>query len=273
MIGGTNGLGRAIAAQAVAQGVRVTVVGRTLRETPSARLSFVQADLSSMREAVEVGRELQVGDCDVLLFTTGTFAARTREETPEGVERDLAVSFLSRLAILRELASRLGTSRPDRSFRPRVFVMGSPGWGELGTVADLNSERGYKTMKAHGNTLAGNEALVVAGERRFPGPAYFGLAPGVVRSGIRANVLGEGSAAHRLTETLIGILAQSPDTYARRTLPVLFTPDLEGRNGYMFGAKGTPIRPSRGFDAEHAQCFLAESEALLRRALESALPR
>ncbi|MFD3583786.1 SDR family NAD(P)-dependent oxidoreductase [Streptomyces sp. NPDC058683] len=272
VVGGTDGLGRAIASTAVSRGARVTVVGRTFREAPSVRLSFVPADLSSMREAVGLGRELPVEDCDLLLLTTGTFAGKVREETAEGLERDMAVSFLSRLAVLRELAGRLGSARTEKSFRPRVFVMGSPGWGELGTITDLNTEGDYKAMKAHGNTLAGNEALALAGDSRFPGPSFFGLAPAVIKTDIRANLLGDGTGVHRVTETLIGLLAQSAQSYARRMVPLMFAPDLEGRSGDLFGRNGDPIRPSRGFDKDYALRFLTESEALLDRALSDGRP-
>src|SRR5882724_13417140 len=71
VIGGTNGLGRAIAAQALARGAEVTVVGRTFRDAPTARLTFVAADLSSMSEAIRVGRELPAESFDLVLFTTG----------------------------------------------------------------------------------------------------------------------------------------------------------------------------------------------------------
>jgi NAD(P)-dependent dehydrogenase (short-subunit alcohol dehydrogenase family) len=100
VIGGTNGLGRAIAQQALARGAEVTVVGRTFRDDSAAGLKFVAADLSSMSEAVSVGRELPAESFDVVLFTTGIIAAKTREETTEHVERDVAISYLSRLAVL-----------------------------------------------------------------------------------------------------------------------------------------------------------------------------
>jgi hypothetical protein len=64
----------------------------------------VAADLSSMSEAVRVGRELPAESFDVVLFTTGIIAAKTREETPEHVERDVAISYLSRLAVLQGLS-------------------------------------------------------------------------------------------------------------------------------------------------------------------------
>ncbi|MFG2276116.1 SDR family NAD(P)-dependent oxidoreductase [Streptomyces chartreusis] len=267
MVGGTDGLGRAIAARAVAQGAHVTVVGRTFRDTPSPRLTFVRADLSSMRTATEIGRELPAENADVLFFSTGIIAAPTREETTEGVERDLAVGFLNRLAILEQVADRVGTARPDSTAKPRVFCMGSPGWGELGTPTDLNSEQNYTSSKAHGNSIAGNEALVLAGADRYPQLAFFGLAPGVIKTGIRSNLLGEGSMRHRIIEGLIGVLAQSASTYAEHIVPLLFADEIEGRSGAVFNRKGRPILPSRGFDKDYAHRFLTASETILERAM------
>jgi NAD(P)-dependent dehydrogenase (short-subunit alcohol dehydrogenase family) len=267
IVGGTNGLGRAIAQQALARGADVTVIGRTFRDEPAARLTFVAADLSSMSEAVRVGRELPAESFDVVLFTTGIIAARKREETQEQVERDVAISYLNRLAILQGLSPRLGSAREDGAPRPRVFVMGSPGVGTLGDPGDLNSEENYKPLAAHANTVAGNEILVLGAKDRFPGPAFFGLGPYLIKTGIRSNLLGEGSITHRLVETAVGIFMQSPETYAKRIVPLLFAPELEGRTGLMFGHKAQPIRPTQGLDGAYVNRYLSASEALLRRAL------
>ena len=267
VIGGTNGLGRAIARQALTRGADVTVVGRKFRDDPAARLTFVAADLSSMSEAVRVGRELPAESFDVVLFTTGIIAAKTREETPEHVERDVAISYLSRLAVLQGLSPRLGAARSDGAPRPRVFVMGSPGTGTIGNPDDLNSEDNYRSMAAHDNTIAGNEILVLGAKDRFPGPAFFGLAPYLVKTGIRSNVLGEGSLTHKLVETAVGFFMQSPEAYAKRMVPLLFAPDLEGRTGLMFGHKAQPILPTRGLDGAYIDRYLSASEGLLRRAL------
>jgi NAD(P)-dependent dehydrogenase (short-subunit alcohol dehydrogenase family) len=267
VIGGTNGLGRAIAQQALARAAEVTVVGRTFRDDPAARLTFVAADLSSMKEAVRVGRELPAESFDLVLFTSGIIAAKTREETPEHVERDVAISYLSRLAVLQGLSPRLGSAREPGAPRPRVFVMGSPGTGATGNPDDLNSEKSYRTTVAHANTIAGNEILVLGAKDRFPGPAFFGLAPYLVKTGIRSNLLGDGSITHKLVETAVGIFMQSPDTYAKRMVPLLFTPELEGKTGLMFGHKAQPILPTQGLDSAYIDRYLSASEALLRRAL------
>ncbi|WP_206308860.1 NAD-dependent epimerase/dehydratase family protein [Streptomyces sp. A1136] len=266
VVGGTGGLGRAVAQQSLALGAKVTVVGRTFRDHPTDRLTFVQADLSSMREAVRLGRELPAETYDVAFFSLGIMAAKTREETAEGIERDLAVSYLSRLALLQGLGPRLGTARPDSAPQARVFIMGAPGAGNTGRLEDLNSEHGYKPMAAHMNTVAGNEILVLAGNRRLPGPAYFGLNPGLIKTDIRSNYLGEGSLLHRLAEAVVGLAGPSPQTYAARIVPLLFADDLNGRTALMFNNKAQVIRPSAGLDTHYTDRFLDASETLLHRA-------
>jgi hypothetical protein len=269
VIGGTNGLGRAIAGLAMARGTDVTVVGRTLRQFPEGQPKFVRADLSLMADALRLGEDLAVEDIDVVLFTAGIIAAKTREETAEGIERDMAVSFLNRVAILKRLSSRLGIARPPGAPQPRVFVMGSPGSGALGNPDDLNSEElKYGAMAAHANTVAGNEALALGANGMFPGPAYFGLGPGLIKTGIRENYMGRnGSLGYRLFEGAIGLFLQSPDQYARRIVPLLFTPALNGRSGILFNRKGRPTSPSKGFDGSYVTRYIVAANQLLDRAL------
>ena len=55
VVGGTDGLGRAIALAAAARGAQVVVVGRTNRVEGVPGVSFVKADLSLMRDAAALG--------------------------------------------------------------------------------------------------------------------------------------------------------------------------------------------------------------------------
>ncbi|MFI2364058.1 hypothetical protein [Promicromonospora sp. NPDC019610] len=267
VVGGTNGLGQAIARQALALGADVTIVGRTLRDDRHERLHFVQADLSSMKEAVRLGEELPVENQDVVLFTNGITAAKVREETPEGIERDMAISYLSRYAMLRGLDERIGTARAAGSAPARVFIMAGPGGDQEGDPGDLNALKDYNQNTAHMNTVAANEALTVHGASTTPGPVYFGLNPGLIKTDIRANYLGEGSFAHKITEALVGLLSQSAQTYAKRIVPLLFTDDLDGRNGLMFDRKARPIRVSLSMTPQRVDSFMTASEELLRTAV------
>lgn len=265
VVGGTDGLGRAIARAMADRGASVSIIGRTLRDPPSERISFIKADLSSMKEAFAVGRALPV-DLDVLVLTTGIFAAKTREVTAEGVERDMAVSYLSRFAILEALIPRLEAERPSGARPVRVFVMGFPGAGNLGDPSDLNAERSYSAMSVHMSTVAANEALVLSLAKRRPSLRIYGLNPGLIKTAIRSNYMGEGSLMHRVSEAIIGWLTPTPEAYAERLVPLLFAPEIEARSGLMFGAKATAILPTDGMTEARVAQIMEASSALLARA-------
>jgi NAD(P)-dependent dehydrogenase (short-subunit alcohol dehydrogenase family) len=265
LIGGTGGIGRAFSHSLAARGARVLVVGRTFRDHDIPGIEFLSADLTLLREAADLAGRLQAETLDLVVFTTGIIAGPQREETDEGIERDLAVSYLNRLVILRAIADRLGSARPDPRSRPRVFVMGNPGQGAGGTPDDLNSERSYKSMPVHMNTVAANEALVLDAAHRFPHLDVFGLAPGLVRTGIRSNLMGPNSLRYKLLEAALTPFAAATETYARRITPLLVSPDIEGRSGAMFNRKGAAILPSPALDGDRVAAFTAASEDLLAR--------
>jgi NAD(P)-dependent dehydrogenase (short-subunit alcohol dehydrogenase family) len=263
IVGGTGGIGRAFSRFMAARGASIVVVGQTSRDSGVPGIQFIKADLSLMREARRVGKELPVETIDIMLFTTGIFAAPQRQETAEGIERDMAVSFLSRLVILREAAPRLGTRRPAARMKPRVFIMGFPGTGQAGTLDDLNAEKSYRAMPVHMNTVAGNEMLVLDAAGRYPNAAFFGLSPGLIKTNIRSNFLGQHPLRYRFMEGMIGLLAPSADNYAERLTPLLVSPDLEARSGVMFDRKGFAILPSpKLMDESYVRDFLWASEAL-----------
>lgn len=265
VVGGTGGIGQALSRQLAGRGAEVTVVGRTFRDAERPGIGFVHADLALMSEAERVAHVLPAEQLDLLVLTTGIFAAPQRQETSEGLERDLAVSYLSRLVLIRNLADRLGAERPAGSPEARVFIYGYPGTGQTAHLEDLNFQRSYAAMKAHASTVAGNEALVLDSARRYPAVGVFGLNPGLIKTGIRDNMLGQNSLKHHVIETAIGWLTPSVDTYAQRILPLLTTPGLDNRTGLMFDKKGNAIRPSPAMTPAHVQQVITASEKLLAR--------
>ena len=266
-VGGTGGIGQAISRKLAAQGARVTVVGQRFRDEGTKGLEFLKADLGSMNEALRVARALKAESPDLWLLTTGIFAGPKREATAEGLEKDMAVSFLSRLAMIRELGADWTSPRPAGERRPRVFVMGAPGTGHVGALDDLNAEQKYESMKVHMNTVAGNEALVHVAAKRYPGVAFFGLNPGLIKTNIRANVLGgQGSFRFKAVESLIGFFTPSTEDYADLMVPLLLSPELDAHSGALFNARARPIERSEGMTLEHAEKLISASEALIDRA-------
>ncbi|MDI3285622.1 SDR family NAD(P)-dependent oxidoreductase [Polyangium sp. 15x6] len=267
IVGGTGGIGRALGRFMASRGASVTVVGQTFRDAGVPGIAFIQADLSLMREAERVAKALPAEQLDLVVFTTGIFAAPKRQETAEGIERDMAVSYLSRLVILREIAPRLGKDRPAAPMKPRVFIMGFPGTGQAGTLDDLNAEKSYSAMPVHMNTVAGNEMLVLDAAKRYANATFFGLNPGLIKTNIRDNFFGKDTLKSRIMETMIGLMTPSPETYAERLAPLLVSPDLEAHSGAMFNQKGFAILPTPKLtDGSYVRAFLAASEALVPRA-------
>ncbi|MEM5717746.1 hypothetical protein AAGC89_04445 [Proteus mirabilis] len=176
----------------------------------------------------------------------------------------MAVSYLNRLVMLREMAPRLGKGRHTRGMKPRIFNMAYPGGGQKGTPEDLNAERSYKVLAQHMNTVAGNEILVLDAVKRYPNLDSFGLNPGLVKTNIRNNFFGK-SRFFGMIEGLIGMLNPTPEQYAARIVPLLVTPDIEGRSGAMFDKKGQAIQASVGLSENHIRTFLEASEALVAR--------
>jgi NAD(P)-dependent dehydrogenase (short-subunit alcohol dehydrogenase family) len=269
IIGGTGGIGRSLAHVLAKQGADVQVVGRNFKDTTVRNISFMRADLSLLKDARRLASELPAEQLDLVVMTTGIMAGPKRETTTEGIERDLAVSYLSRHVILDAIAPRLGRDRSEPRMKARVFVMGYPGSGQKADVADLNSERRYGRMKAHMNTVAGNEALVVDAGRCFPDIDVFGLNPGFVKTGIRGNLFGS-KLLLTIVEGLTAFITIAPEVYAKRMAPLLVSPDIFGRSGAMFNNKAEAILPSAIIaEASYVPAVINASDDLVRKALES----
>ena len=271
VVGGTNGIGRAFAHTLAAQGAEVIVVGRTFRDEGAERISFIQADLSDMEQARRTAQELPIETLDWMIFTTGIMPGKKREENSEGIEIDLAVSYLSRFVIVRETAERLGKNRAQTEVKPRVFVVGFPGTNQKGDINDLNSKGNYSLMTAHSNTVIGNEALVLDGAARYPHVNFYGLNPGLKKSNIRAGMLGEGSFFQGAAEFVIGMVTESVEDYSERIAPLFVSTGIENQSGALFNRHGDPIHPSRELaDAANLQKVIEVSEKLTSRTLGAA---
>lgn len=268
VFGGTGGLGQAISRRLLDNGAEVTVVGRSLRESPHPKRKFVRADLSSLVNARDVARELPSETYDALLLTHGIFAGRRREVTSEGLEKDLATSALSRWVIVREMADTLGQARSQNGRKPRIFVWGFPGGERALDLSDVESARDYRWQTAHSNTVIFNEALVRVAASRLPQIDAFGMNPGIIKTNILSGVFGESSWKLRIQKTLVGLLFQDAETYAAKIAPLLVHPELEDRSGTLFNRNARPIESNPWLIADtHCARVEEAAEALLKKVL------
>ncbi|CAI4934157.1 CPS_HP_G0144480.mRNA.1.CDS.1 [Saccharomyces cerevisiae] len=276
IIGGTGGLGRAISRELAERNARVTVVGQTFRdEDLKDKINFVKADLSLVSECKRISHsdEIPYEELTHLIFTTGIFASRQRQATSEGLEKDMAVSYLSRYIIFHDVAKRLGISRTKKDDLPKVFIAGFPGNGQVGDPDDLNSdEKKYSAYATHMNTVAANESLVIDAKDRYTNIDTFGLNPGLIKTNIRNNLLGSDTYLSRITEWIISWTCQSAETYAKTICTLIASPAIESRSGTMFSNKGDAILPSPGLTKDVVEKFMENSELLVEKALRNQSP-
>ena len=263
IVGGTNGLGRAIALQMLKHGAKVTVVGRTFRDEGSG-LDFIQADLSTLQNAKTAAEKINPVDLDYLILTTGIFSSVTRKANSEGVELDLAVSYLSRYVIMDHLAQQITKSSSGKS---RVFIMGFPGMNVKANIDDFNSEKKYNAGTAHYNTIIGNEALV---HHYADAPNFncYGLNPGLIKSDIRTGLTGKGSILTNFIEFILSVIYPDADTYAKSLLGVIQSEDLENRTGLMINRNMDIIHTSKQFkDPSFVQKVIQASKKIVDKVL------
>lgn len=268
VIGGTGGLGRAIAQNLASKEASVTVYGRTFRDNDVKNIKFVEVDLSLMSNIRELvtKHSFKISEYDLIVFTAGIFAASKREETSEGLERDFATSTLNRYLLLEKSLAELEAQSPlkegSKIKKPRIFIMAYPGAGQLGTPDDLNQEKSYSAYRCHMNTVAGNEAIVVhySDNEHFN---IYGLNPGIVKTNIRDNYLGKNSWVSKVLESFIGWFNKSPEQYAEIITPLLTNSALDADNGSFYDNNAKKIPASKGFDKEYADKYIRKSKELL----------
>ncbi|KAJ3179779.1 hypothetical protein HK101_010005 [Irineochytrium annulatum] len=246
IVGGTAGIGRALASSLLNRNANVTVVGRRQPDGLLSACKFIQKDLSTLRNARSLADDVDLRSLDAVVFTNGIMPTAERVVNAEGIEIDMAVSAMSRYAFVTEFKDRMfGTKRTDTSTKPRVFVMGFPGVETEVDLTDINSERVYKPFVAHMNTVVVNEALVTYLTREMGSAVnVYGLNPGLIKTDLRKQYFGEGWL-NNAVEGLVGMFYPSAEQYSERVLlTLLASEELEELGGKSFSPQGEVLEPN-----------------------------
>ncbi|KAF7561113.1 hypothetical protein G7046_g3030 [Stylonectria norvegica] len=244
VVGGTSGIGYAIAQRIAAEAKSSTVIisGRTKPENiPHANIEFRPIDASSMRAIkayTDAHKAAQAPKLDLLVLTQGLMTMAGRTETPEGIDRKMALHYYGRQLIIRELL-------PVLSDDAKVLVVldanhGSPAklnWDDL----DLKTTFSLTTAVDHCTSMT--DAMVQqfaaqAGNKKFFTHAY----PGVVTTGLFRDLplLLRGP-----TWALSHVIGTSPDTCAKNLIKGAYASAAsgakEGRFWSFINNKGNEI--------------------------------
>jgi len=252
VIGGTEGIGAAIANELAKHGASLTVTGAAVdNQMYLPRGSeFIRSNISTLRGAQELGSQLLRGrQFDTVLFVGGFVPRPLIFKMAEGYEEDLHTSYLSRFIILQELIK-------NDAFvgRKRAYILAYPGDDRMmASFEDMWFDwTDYKDIPSWLNTVLFNDALVKEAARRHPELRIFGVNPGfVTRDGASGIQWSEKSLLMRALERLLTIGVKSPEYYARHSLvQIVASPDLEFKSGAYINDKCEELPPKRWMSKE-----------------------
>jgi NAD(P)-dependent dehydrogenase (short-subunit alcohol dehydrogenase family) len=276
VVGGTNGIGKALVVSLLKRQARVTIVGRSApsdildNEGFKSHVRFVGADLSTVKNSRETARGLKEEKYDLIVFTQGIFLNQL-ERTSEGVERNFAVSYLSRYIMMQEFLSDgwLENMKLESGKKPRVFIMGSPGTKTKGNLDDINSELSYAFGPAHMMNVICNEALTITLARKHPSINIYGLNPGFVSTGIRSEALTATNKFLKwIVEGFVSVACPTPEMYAERALiKLMASPALEDGSvsGTAFNQNGEEILQNPWLSDANIEKAMTETAKMLTR--------
>jgi NAD(P)-dependent dehydrogenase (short-subunit alcohol dehydrogenase family) len=247
--GGTDGIGKEIARGLALQGFDLVIVGRNAAKGEGAArdlrhsshnpaVAFVQADLALMRDVTRLADLLggRWPALHYLVHDAGVVLGR-RELTPEGIEANFAINYLSRFVLTRQLLPLLAAgSGSDRAARI-VIVSGAARGGSI-HFDDVNLTANFATLRAVLQSCRANDLFTIELARRLsmaaagPGPTVTCLKIGVVKTNIRHGFPGW----MKLLVPLVfdPLLGQTPQDAAAAGLRLLLAEDLEGLTGALF---------------------------------------
>jgi NAD(P)-dependent dehydrogenase (short-subunit alcohol dehydrogenase family) len=271
--GGTNGIGAATARLLRRQGAEVVILGRSEEKAQhlvaeSAALPMpgsmraIVSDFSSMRAVRTAVDDLAVtiSGIDVLVHGVGVFLTRP-EHTAEGLEKDLAVSYLSRYVFL-EHAHHHGLLGPQTRLvniaaaAPKLSKRARTEFDDLAVVL---ARTGFAS---HSQAQTANDLLAAQAGRRY-GIAALGYGPGNTDTGIlRELPLRTRALFFPFTRN-----KRTPDEVARHLLQLLEDDQWSTASASFAGKRGRFTPDPFITDPTRQRDVLVASQALADRAL------
>ncbi len=239
--GATDGIGLEAALKLGAMGARLVLVGRNpakgeaalarlRREVPGVVAEIHYADLSRQDEIRRLAPILMTAALrmDVLLNNAGAFFSK-REETPEGIERTLALNHLGYFLLTYLLRSHLIASSPARI----VNVASIAHRGATLDLDDLQLKRSFSGWRAYQRSKLCNILFTRELARRL---GSTGVTANCLHPGFVATSFGDNNQGLFKWVLAIGkrIMAISVESGGKTPVYLAASPEVEGVTGEYF---------------------------------------
>jgi NAD(P)-dependent dehydrogenase (short-subunit alcohol dehydrogenase family) len=267
VVGGTDGIGKAVALGMAAEGYSVTVIGRSrpkgeqvlnlLRTLyPEGSHHFLAADVSRLGSLPPLVAGIQsLGQAYEVILHSADVLKTAREETAEGLEVCIATNFYARV-LLNALLVEQGESPPKRVIH--VAAAGFPPGKAF--RRNFPIPKTASSFRGHGIGQIANDfyGLYCAGQWRSRNVKVNILNPGIVDTDIRRN--SSFPKWFMRLEPVIGFLmrpiTQTPEQYARIVTAIALGSNPAADSAVLINARGKPITPSRYLLDEQTQQYV-----------------
>lgn len=134
------------------------------RDTPQAKLSIRQLDLSSLSSVAAMAEELSAEGrpIDILINNAGVMTPPQRQETSDGFELQFGTNHLGHFALTGRLLGLLRAAEAARVVTVSSIAATQPDLN----FGDVNAQRGYKPMHAYGVAKLAQLMFAVELDRR-----------------------------------------------------------------------------------------------------------
>jgi NAD(P)-dependent dehydrogenase (short-subunit alcohol dehydrogenase family) len=237
--GANTGIGLETAAGLAAQGAKVvitardmakgrTAVGEITSRHPDASVDVMQLDLAKLSDVRRFAKDFSERHpkLDVLINNAGLVLDK-RSLTEDGLETTFQVNHLGPFLLTNLLLDNLKAAAPSRI----VNVASTAHRSATIDFDDLQTERGYRSMRAYAKSKLCNILFTRELARRLAGTGVTAnsLHPGTVRTGFGRD--GDVSGIFALGIKIGGVFFKSPAQGARTSIHVASAPDLENVTG------------------------------------------
>jgi len=207
------------------------------------------------------------GSLHYLVLCAGVVRGR-RLVTPEGVESNFAINYLSQFVLTGRLLPLLqSTGAPGAA--ARIVVIGGAAMNGKIHYDDINLTRNFGILTMVPQFCQANDLFVIEQARRLaesrdpPRVTVTTLKVGVVRTNIRRDF--PGWMKVMVTLVFDPLLGQTPEQIAEPAMRLLVSPEFEGKSGVLFTQikRFKPAEPgARTRDPREGQRFWEFSERL-----------
>lgn len=241
--GGTDGIGAASAIELCKLGANVHIVGRSeekskalqkLSESYAGKLTYTIADFSLLRNVDIVANSIatQFNFVDIIIHGVGILIANT-QHTEEGLEKDFAVSYLSRFVFNEHLFSLKKINPTTKIINIAASSPKVPAFAQV-EFDNLSEVKARVGMKSHGQAQLANDLYTAFAGTRY-GIISIGYGPGSVDTNIRREV---PIFAQWLMKPFFYFATRKPIDVAKQLIEILSLDNMQSGNAYYFNKKG-----------------------------------